>query len=429
MTDDPNTEKSEDSSDGPSRRTFLVGAAATGALFGGMGLGYGRQEATNIRLDGEASGWVGVEPASIEGETNPTLELQAGTTYSLTWENADGLPHNVNIETENDEHPVSTEIMDQEGETQTVEFTATTEMAEYYCEVHPESMRGDVEVSEATETPTETPTPEEEEEGPSASVTFEDQTTDGSSVEVGSVTMSEGGFVAIHDSRLLDGDAIESVVGVSEFLEAGTHEDVMVELDEAPEDGETLVAMPHLDTNDSQTYDYVSSEGSEDGPYTDADGAVTDDATVTVEDEGPDVEPREFEAELAGENEVPPVETNASGEAHLQTEQHDDQLDLHYEVMVQNMRCTVAAHIHLGGPDENGPIVVGLFDSDEPVEVSDGTLAEGTATADDLVGPLEGEDLSALVEEMDAGNTYVNVHSTKHPAGEIRGQIESANDE
>jgi hypothetical protein len=28
-----------------------------------------------------------------------------------------------------------------------------------------------------------------------------------------------------------------------------------------------------------------------------------------------------------------------------------------------------------------------------------------------------------LIEEIKAGNTYVNVHTTQHPGGEIRGQI------
>lgn len=43
---------------------------------------------------------------------------------------------------------VRTDIMETEGETQSVEFEATEGMAEYYCEVHPESMRGSIEVGD-----------------------------------------------------------------------------------------------------------------------------------------------------------------------------------------------------------------------------------------------------------------------------------------
>ncbi|WP_101294490.1 DUF7282 domain-containing protein [Halegenticoccus soli] len=131
-----------------------------------------------------------------------------------------------------------------------------------------------------------------QEDAPSADVTFEDQTTDGKTVAVASVTLSEGGFVAIHDERLLDGDALGSVVGVSEYLDAGAHEDVEVHLFDVKgaefettmlEGDQTLIAMPHLDSNGNGEYDFVATGGAEDGPYT-ADGeAVIDDAKVAVE--------------------------------------------------------------------------------------------------------------------------------------------------
>jgi hypothetical protein len=39
------------------------------------------------------------------------------------------------------------------------------------------------------------------------------------------------------------------------------------------------------------------------------------------------------------------------------------------------------------------------------------------------VGGLKAGDLAGLVKLMSAGSTYANVHTTKNPAGEIRGQI------
>jgi PGF-CTERM protein/surface glycoprotein (TIGR04207 family) len=116
-----------------------------------------------------------------------------------------------------------------------------------------------------------------------ASVTIEDQETDGSTVTVASASLPEGGFVTIHDSTLQDGAVIESVRGTSEYLEAGNVSDLSITLDTPYNESGTAIAMPHMDTNDNQEYDFVTSEGSDDGPYTTSDGApLTDSAELTV---------------------------------------------------------------------------------------------------------------------------------------------------
>lgn len=125
-----------------------------------------------------------------------------------------------------------------------------------------------------------------------ASVSFADQSSAGTTVTVDSATLPEGGFVTIHDSGLLNDAVIDSVIGVSEYFEAGTYENVTVTLFDVPgadfaesslATDETLIAMPHLDTNANQTYDFVATNGTDDGPYV-ADGeAVVDIANVTVE--------------------------------------------------------------------------------------------------------------------------------------------------
>lgn len=132
--------------------------------------------------------------------------------------------------------------------------------------------------------------------------------------------------------------------------------------------------------------------------------------------------PSFFHAILEGDEEVPPVDSDAKGAAIFRTS--NDGTELNYRLIVANIEDVTAAHIHLAPRGENGDIVAFLFDPEEPTEgITNGILAEGTITSEDLVGPLEGSTLSELIDEMEAGNTYVNVHTVEHRSGEIRGQI------
>ncbi|PSP72590.1 hypothetical protein BRC80_03155 [Halobacteriales archaeon QH_9_66_26] len=125
-----------------------------------------------------------------------------------------------------------------------------------------------------------------------ASATFEDQSTDGSSVTVASAALPDGGFVAMHDSSLLDGNVAGSVIGVSEKYDAGTVMKVEVPLysgvpgsdfdQSALQEDQTLIAMPHKDTNDNGTYDFITSGGEADGAYVQDGSAVVDDAEISV---------------------------------------------------------------------------------------------------------------------------------------------------
>jgi len=124
-----------------------------------------------------------------------------------------------------------------------------------------------------------------------ASVTFSDQSSDGTTVTVDAVVLPDGGFVTIHDSSLLGGAIVDSVVGTTGYLEPGTYESVTVTLFDVPgasfdesalAENETLVAMAHRDTNGNQTYDFVATRGQVDGPYRIGRDPVVDDARVTV---------------------------------------------------------------------------------------------------------------------------------------------------
>ena len=121
---------------------------------------------------------------------------------------------------------------------------------------------------------------------PEPSVTFDDQTipNGSSTVSVDSATLSNGGFVAIRSTPVVpdNGTAADSVVGVSEYLESGTSENIRVTLNEPVTKNQTLVATPHFDTNGDETYDFVTSDREADGPYTVNGSPVSDTASITV---------------------------------------------------------------------------------------------------------------------------------------------------
>ncbi len=135
--------------------------------------------------------------------------------------------------------------------------------------------------------------------------------------------------------------------------------------------------------------------------------------------------PAEFVAHLWGREQVPSVETKATGVATFRVA--PDGTSITYRLELSRAVDVQMAHIHVGAVGQNGPIVVWLYPSAPPPQLKpgrfDGVLAQGTITAANLVGPLAGQPLSALVARMRELGTYVNVHTAARPAGEIRGQI------
>ena len=96
---------------------------------------------------------------------------------------------------------------------------------------------------------------------------------------------------------------------------------------------------------------------------------------------------------------------------------------LTYTVRVFNLPSGVSAsHIHVGADKTAGPVVVNFappvpasndFDFTGVVKFSEFVLRpdQGIRSSDDMVQAILG------------GNSYVNVHSSANPGGEIRGQL------
>ena len=130
---------------------------------------------------------------------------------------------------------------------------------------------------------------------------------------------------------------------------------------------------------------------------------------------------QKFTAKLSGKEEVPPNGSPSTGFAWVKIT--DDKI--RYEVNVTDMDKVNAAHIHLAEAGKNGPVVLTLFKGG-PTEQVNGTVGEANVTASNLEGPMKGKDVTDLVTAMKNGTTYVNVHTTDFPDGEIRGQLKDS---
>lgn len=145
------------------RRTLLKGTAATGALagLGGTAAAEYRElledadvesamqdsdAARNFALLGIVGGWTGIGPAEIDSRTNPALRLIEGEEHQVFWVNGDGNHHNFNLRNEDGDVVESTNIVTEQGGTQTITFTAEPSLEEYFCAPHPVQMRGPVEL-------------------------------------------------------------------------------------------------------------------------------------------------------------------------------------------------------------------------------------------------------------------------------------------
>src|ERR671911_106511 len=124
-----------------------------------------------------------------------------------------------------------------------------------------------------------------------------------------------------------------------------------------------------------------------------------------------------FAGPMSGAEGGPTGDTPATGVAKFKLRDEG----LTFKVNVANIDNVVASHIHCGSVGVNGPVGVTLFGGG-PVDVN-GTLAEGVITAPDPGNECGWADLDAVVAALESGDTYVNVHTTAHPGGEIRGQI------
>ncbi len=130
-------------------------------------------------------------------------------------------------------------------------------------------------------------------------------------------------------------------------------------------------------------------------------------------------------APLSGDESVPRVNSQGTGFASFGLAQGGNTLE--YALFVTNIQNVQMAHIHIAPAGQNGPVAVWLYPSAPPARLIAGAVSgfigQGTITQANFMGPLAGQPFSALINALNNGTAYVNVHTNQAPAGEIRGQI------
>lgn len=234
-------------------------------------VGFNAWEVTNV---------AGEENVAETGVENPDLTLAEGTRYQF--ENNGWSTHPLAFRDSADDPLVSQDGTGRfEDDTdvewsdtgETVSFTVTPELAaeldDYICTVHSTMNGGVTTTADAEATPAV------------SFITASHNTVGaGDAVLINAATLPDGGFIAVHDGRLQDGQPIASIIGVSEYLSAGEHTNTFVSLDTTPDAEETLTVRLYQDSNGNEIFDYSSTDGSEDTPYSDAGSPVSDTATA-----------------------------------------------------------------------------------------------------------------------------------------------------
>ncbi len=152
-----------------------------------------------------------------------------------------------------------------------------------------------------------------------------------------------------------------------------------------------------------------------------------------------------FATELNGSNARPnPTDSTALGQAKLEIDissTSDQTLDFDLEVigldladlggLPQPVLDSVGpVHLHVGGPEETGPIVVAfgptsgsVFEDAFPNTLSSISTLPGFSINADNVGFADEDAYKDFVEQLVLGNIYVNIHTFASPSGEIRGNF------
>jgi hypothetical protein len=147
---------------------------------------------------------------------------------------------------------------------------------------------------------------------------------------------------------------------------------------------------------------------------------------------------RKVDERLTGYQEQP-LALSTTGRGHFQAWIHRFSQEIEYRLSYSDLEAAVTqAHIHFGAKDQVGGVAVFLCTNlgngpagTQACPPAPATIT-GTIRPQDVIGPtgqgIAPGEFDELIDAIQAGVTYVNVHSAKYPGGEIRARIDRRHD-
>jgi hypothetical protein len=137
---------------------------------------------------------------------------------------------------------------------------------------------------------------------------------------------------------------------------------------------------------------------------------------------------------LTGYQEAAPVPISTVGTGSFEASLNGAGDEISYTLTYSDLEGGVVtqAHIHFGQRSVSGGVIAFLCGgSTKPACPASPATVTGTITAADVIGPngqgIEAGSFDEAVRAIRAGMVYANVHTTRWPSGEIRGQVNDQN--
>jgi CHRD domain-containing protein len=133
---------------------------------------------------------------------------------------------------------------------------------------------------------------------------------------------------------------------------------------------------------------------------------------------------------LTGYQETPAISSTGTGSFTARID--DDEQMITFKLTYSGLTApALVSHIHFGARFTAGGVSAFLCGGGGKPDCPPGTMSKaivtGTITAADVVGPagqgITPGEFGELVRAIRSGVTYVNVHTSNFPSGEIRGQV------